>query len=64
MSKKEEQTMSLHEKLSRIQVEFWEKDLKAYLLGSNDYVYMELLIDKAAEIHFFIEKIKQEINNK
>ncbi len=43
--------------------EFWEKDLKAYLLGSNDYVYMKLLIDKIAEIHFFIEKIKQKINN-
>lgn len=42
---------------------FWETDLKAYLIASNEYSHMKLLIDKIAEIFFKIEQVKQEIEN-
>ena len=43
---------------------FWETDLKAYLIASNEYNHMKLLIDKIAELFFQIEEVKQEIENK
>jgi hypothetical protein len=41
--------------------EFLETDLKAYLIASNDYNYMKLLIDKIAKIYHQLEEVKQEI---
>lgn len=46
-----------------IEKKYFENDLKAYLIGSNDYNYMKLLIDKIAEIHLQIQKVKQEIES-
>jgi hypothetical protein len=43
--------------------EFWETDLKAYLIASNDYDYMKLLIDKISDVHFQIEQVKQVIKS-
>lgn len=44
-----------------IEKKYFENDLKAYLIGSNDYNYMKLLIDKIAEIHLQIQEVKQKI---
>jgi hypothetical protein len=57
--------VSLKHLLVDLEVEkkFWETDLKAYLIASNEYNHMKLLIDKIAELFFQIEKVKQEIEN-
>jgi hypothetical protein len=39
--------------------EFWKKDLKAYLIGSDYFDYMKLLIDKISEVHYQIEQVKK-----
>jgi hypothetical protein len=41
---------------------FWETDLQAYLIASNEYNHMKLLIDKIADVYFQIEEVKQEID--
>lgn len=40
---------------------FWETDLQAYLIASNEYNHMKLLIDKIADVYFQIEEVKKEI---
>ncbi len=40
--------------------EFWKKDLKAYIIGSDDYNYMKALIDRISEVNEQIKIVKKE----